>query len=213
MKSLKEPPGTAAGDRTQASEPRRGAAGRASWAPGPEELQAQQAQSAGPWPGPALGLHHCLLSASDRPSSSSWGRAPACATGQRSECCVLSCPSSPQGWAHNKHPGGPGDTVTLKNCLRGGGGGPNPDQETNGGPGRSSHCTAPARQLGLLRGFSTEMAEGHAPWRTAGRQSPPRCSAQPESATTDGTGCLGGCGQQKSPHCCWNTLLSGCSQH
>ena len=88
------------------------------------------------------------------PRCSSWGLSTSLATGQRSERCVLSRSSSSPGLGPQQTPPeAPGETVTLKNCLgRRWGPKPRAKKQTVVLGGMMLH--SPARQLGLLRGFS-----------------------------------------------------------
>lgn len=89
------------------------------------------------------------------PCCSSWALSIGLATGQRSERCVLSRSSSSPGLGPQQTPlEAPEETVTLKNCLgRRWGPKPRAKKQTVGLGG--TMLRSPARQLGLLRGFST----------------------------------------------------------
>lgn len=162
----------------------RGAAGRASWAPGPEELQAQQAQSAGPWPGPASGSTTASSRQVTAPALQLLGteRQPRHGSAVRVLCAELPLQPPRAGPTANT-PGGPRRHSHPQKLPEKAVGAQTPSQETNGGPGRSSTaqpCQAAGAAQGLLH---PRDGRGHAPWRTAGRAVTPRCSAQPESAT------------------------------
>lgn len=89
------------------------------------------------------------------------------------------CPQAPRGWSPHQHPGGLGVPSKLPGKQSGSF---KRAKKPNGGPLGGAALHSPARQLGLLRGFSTPEMAGACPVEDRQESSHHAAQLQPESA-------------------------------